>query len=480
MRVQSRSADAVLPLTDRDAMPARDSARPRPARLPQVDVMRLLICASVVATHVVSNANPLESGPANAVVNVLHYTRQAFFFISALVLVHVHWSDVRADGRVVNAPGSLRRRVSVLGVPYLVWSTFYAVLGLITAYSWGAFKQLPWTWFVGLLQGTDGYHMYFLLVSVEFALIFPFFLKLLYATRGHHAQLLIVSGLVELATMALFHYVYQPDGWWRAFAGESSLTAYQFWVILGGVAAVHLDRFHGWAMRHQLMVGSALAGVCLAATGIFLVEVRTGELPEFAGRSLQPITVPLSLAAIGAFYQFSVWLARQRWAGRFVLSGTYLSFGIYLSHPAILTGLLYLQKRLPPAVARHAVSVTTAIFLLDFFLAVGAAALFSRTPWSKALIGRPRRSRARRRAAEPAGAPAAGTDRAPADRAPADRAPVDRAPADRAPAGTEPAGTDQAGAGPTGSGPEESGPAGADPLRPAASETAAESVAASG
>jgi surface polysaccharide O-acyltransferase-like enzyme len=369
--------------------------------------MRLLICASVVATHVVSNANPLESGPANAVVNVLHYTRQAFFFISALVLVHVHWSDVRADGRVASAPGSLRRRVSVLGVPYLVWSTFYAVLGLVTAYSWGAFKHLPWTWYVGLLQGTDGYHMYFLLVSVEFAVVFPLFLRLLHATRRHHGWLLVVSGSLELATMALFHYVYQPEGWWRAIAGESSLTAYQFWVILGGVAAVHLDKFHAWAMRRKLVVGFALAGVCLAATGIFLADVAGGELPEFAGRSLQPITVPLSLAAIGAFYQLSVWLARQRWAGRIVVSGTYLSFGIYLSHPAILTGLLYVQKMLPHSVARHAVSVTFAIFVLDFVAAVAVAALFSRTPWSKALIGRARRAPARRRAGEPTGAPAA-------------------------------------------------------------------------
>src|SRR5262249_29294203 len=160
---------------------------PRAARLPQIDVMRLLICASVVVTHVVGNANPWESVPANGVVNLLHYTRQAFFFISALVLVH-------ASRR---GPGQLRRRVSVLGVPYRVWSTVYAGLGLITAYSWWAAKRLPWTWFVGLLQGTDGYHMYFLLVSVEFAVVFPLFLRLLEATRGHHGRLLVISGVLE-------------------------------------------------------------------------------------------------------------------------------------------------------------------------------------------------------------------------------------------------------------------------------------------
>src|SRR3954463_4297496 len=105
----------------------------RPARLLQIDVMRLLICASVVATHVVGNANPLTSVAPNAVTNLLHYTRQAFFFISALVLVHAY-----RDGR-----SSMRRRVSVLGVPYLVWSTIYAVIGLAVAWSWWSARRLP-------------------------------------------------------------------------------------------------------------------------------------------------------------------------------------------------------------------------------------------------------------------------------------------------------------------------------------------------
>jgi peptidoglycan/LPS O-acetylase OafA/YrhL len=400
-------------LTDQpaDAPSIDPTPTARPVRLAQIDVMRLLICASVVATHVVGNANPITSVTPNAVVNLLHYTRQAFFFISALVLVHAY-----RDG-----PGNMRRRVSVLGVPYLVWSTIYAVLGLVVAYSWWATGRLPWTWLVGLLQGTDGYHMYFLLVSVEFAVVFPVFLKLLRATRGHHALLLAGSGLLELGLMALYHYVYLPDGWWRAVAGESSLTAYQFWVIAGGVTAMHFDRFHGWVTRHRLLVWGSLVLVCAAATAIFFADVAHGETPEYASRSLQPVTVPLSLAAIGAFYLMSVRIAgiRQPLARRVIDFGTYLSFGIYLSHPALLTGLLYLQRTLPAPVTRHAVLVTVGLCVIDFALAVLAAALLSRTRWSKALVGRPRRragSRGgairRRQAAE--AAPAAGAAPEPA------------------------------------------------------------------
>jgi peptidoglycan/LPS O-acetylase OafA/YrhL len=382
----------------RDAPPAppAEAAPSRPRRLLQIDVMRLLICVSVVATHVVANANPLQSVASNATVNGLHYTRQAFFFISALVLVH---SARGGPGRA----GHMRRRVSVLGVPYLVWSTFYAVLGLITAYSLWATKRLPWTWFVGLLQGTDGYHMYFLLVSVEFAVIFPLFMWLLNTTRGHHAALLVVSGTIEVATMAVFHYWYQPDGWWRALAGESSLSAYQFWVVLGGVAAAHLEQMHRWLVAHRLLVGVGSGVVLLAATGWYFAAVGAGEDPEFAGRSLQPVTVPLALAAIGAIYLGSVWIAnwveraptdnRRDWPRRTLVTGTYLSFGIFLTHPAILTGLLVLQRRLPGGQAWHPVLTTTLIGLLDLVLSIVVALALSRTPWSKALIGRPPRRR---------------------------------------------------------------------------------------
>ena len=391
----------------------------RPARLLQIDVMRLLICASVVATHVVGNANPINSVAPNAVTNLLHYTRQAFFFISALVLVHAY-----REGR----PGQLRRRVSVLGVPYVVWSTIYAVIGLAVAWSWWAAERLPWTWFAGLLQGTDGYHMYFLLVSVEFAVVFPLFVKLLRATRGHHGLLLVVSGAVELGLMALYHYVYLPDGWWRAVAGESSLTAYQFWVVAGGVAALHLDRFDRWVTGHRRLVWGLLGLICAGATAVFLADVARGEPAEYASRSLQPVTVPLSLAAIGAFYLLSVRLAaiRQPTARRLIVAGTYLSFGIYLSHPALLTGLLYLQKALPGSVTRHAAAVTVVLCVVDFALAVAIAELLSRTRWSKALVGRPRKAAAPRADASP-NSPAAAPLPAPATAGPiAERVAVER------------------------------------------------------
>lgn len=391
--------------TPAGAAPAAPAGRVRARRLPQIDVMRLIVCFFVVATHVVSNANPMESVASNAVVNVMHFTRQGFFFISALVLVHTSWARVGPDGRLAEESGQMRKRVSVLGVPYLLWSAFYVVLGLVTAYSVWALKRVWWTYLAGLVQGTDGYHMYFLLVSVEFAVIFPLFVRLLHATRGHHGKLLVVSGLIEVVLMGVYHYVGQPENWWRPLAGEASLTAYQFWVVLGGVAALHFDQMHDWLTRHRRLVVNSLLLISAFGTALYFWELSIGEQPEFAGRSLQPMTVPLSLATIGALYLLSVRIAAMTaaWAQRALVVGTYLSFGIYLSHPAILTGLLLLQKRLPGGMAYHPVVVTSVILVLDFTLALAVSHVVSRTRFAKALIGRPtRRAMPARQAPVPA------------------------------------------------------------------------------
>jgi len=58
--------------------------------------------------------------------------------------------------------------------------------------------------------------------------------------------------------------------------GESSLTAYQFWVVAGGVAALHFEQFHAWLSRHRALVGFALLGICLRHP-VFFGDVARGR-----------------------------------------------------------------------------------------------------------------------------------------------------------------------------------------------------------
>src|SRR6476660_4979432 len=315
------------------------SDAPTPAagrHLDQIDAVRTLSCLSVIAVHVVANTNPIQDVGANATSVVLHYSREVFFFVSALVLVHAVRRRLTPQGTLPDPTAFRRRRLTLIGTPYLFWSVAYLALWALVQQPGSVRPQeAPWALAHALYSGTGGFHLYFLLVSIQFGLAFPALLWLLRRTRGHHVALLAASAAIQVATLAVYHHVWLPDGLWRPLIGEASLPAYQLWLVAGGVTALHLGRFHSWVTGNRtLVVGLALVTVA-GAEAVYLTAVAAGTQPEFAGRTLQPATVPWAAAAVALLYLVAVGLTGRRlaWARPVFRGGARLSFGMYLVHP---------------------------------------------------------------------------------------------------------------------------------------------------
>ena len=253
------------------------------AHLAHVDAMRVLTCVSVLVVHVVANTNPFDSVSANAVAMVLHYSREVFFVVSALVLVYAYRPRLRPDGSMADAGRIRRRRLESVALPYLVWGSCYAVVGLVAfmppVQSLG---EVPLILVKAVVNGTAWYHLYFLVVSIQFGLVLPWFLRMLHATRGRHGRLLAVSAVVQVATWTVYHHGLLPGGWMRPLTGEASLLAYQFWLVAGGVVAFNIDRFHRWVVTHpRTVLASVLVGA-VAAEAVFALQVALGMFPERA------------------------------------------------------------------------------------------------------------------------------------------------------------------------------------------------------
>ncbi|HKA02839.1 MAG TPA: acyltransferase, partial [Acidimicrobiales bacterium] len=234
------------------------------------------------------------------------------------------------------------------------------------------------------------YHLYFLLVTLQLYLVFPWLVRFVRATAGRAWLVLGVVGAVDVAWLALLQYHSVPAGWAGGLWERSYelLPTYAVYVLVGCYAAVHLETVNDVIARHRrrLVLAGLAAGA--VAEAVYLVQARR-DPPRVAGAVLQPAVL---LASLGALLVLAVvcdwWAAGCQPGRRAVARASDVSFGVYLAHPLVLSLLLMSGLGLDG----QGVPAAAATVLALAGTAVGAA-LFSvvarRTPLSLPLTGRP-------------------------------------------------------------------------------------------
>jgi poly(3-hydroxybutyrate) depolymerase/peptidoglycan/LPS O-acetylase OafA/YrhL len=305
-----------------------------------IDLMRILTVAGVVAVHLVSFTNRMDSWVAGAITLLLHTSREVFFFLTALVLAYRY-----RGRRPWSVPRFWARRYWLIAVPYATWTAIY----------WLADGNAPLP--VGaalagighaLFTGDARYHLYFLLVTMQLYLAFPALLRLIEATRGRHLRLFAAALGIQFGFTAAVHFDVAPGllGAW-IHAPDAVLPSYTAYVVAGMLAAHHLEELEGWVRRHRLGVAAvALAATALALTS-YVADLHMRLLPPLkAAEVFQPALVTESLAVtLGLFalgVAWSDWRRRPPGLERMVRDGADASFGIYLLHPLVLQGVLAL------------------------------------------------------------------------------------------------------------------------------------------
>ncbi|MGH3809165.1 MAG: acyltransferase [Pseudonocardiaceae bacterium] len=306
-----------------------------------VDLVRVLTFACVIAVHTVPTVTAPDSVPAGAAAMLLHFTREAFFALTAFVLVYRY-----RDGLHVRP--FWRRRFLLIGAPYVIWSMIYTGQALIIAPlpPTGAFSGALTQFGINLLTGTACYHLYFLVVTMQFYLLFPLLLRLLRGSSGRwggHWWLLAISVTLQVGINAGLHGAH-PSGMAAELLNYdgSFVGSYQFYLVLGGVAALHADRVQAWVREHPAIVLVALLLTGIAAEEWYLRSVFGGSSAVFASDVFQPVMVPWCVAVITALFALGVAWAARRGAGpgsRIVEIGSDRSFGVFLVHPMVLWAL---------------------------------------------------------------------------------------------------------------------------------------------
>jgi peptidoglycan/LPS O-acetylase OafA/YrhL len=252
-----------------------------------------------------------------------------------------------------------------------------------------------------LVLGTAWYHLYFLLVSMQIYLVFPVILWLVRRTAGHHGLLLTVSGAVQFGVLGYLAYGAPKSGWFEhvTYNADALLPSYQFYVLVGAVAAFHLDRTIEFVRSHRAAILSVAVIVGLATEIFYLVAVDRGKRPIDAAMVLQPAMVPWSLAAVAVLLAVGTIWSENRQPGGRLDRGLNLasdrSFCVFLVHPLVLWLLLQVQARWWHVPYGPALSAGCYLLVLAGSLAFAEAA--RHTYFSLALTGRRRLQSVKRR-----------------------------------------------------------------------------------
>jgi len=312
----------------------------------EIDLMRAFIMLGVLSVHTVTlyMARLQDMTPSfltvGAVHTSMHFTRESFMFITGLVLFVTYYH------RVFNPLTFWWKRLTLIAVPYIVWNILYILFeGTYNTSFDGSLMSLLHQLEYSLKTGNQ-FYLYYVLVSIQLYIIFPFLLFGLRKFERWHLQIFIVSFLIQLLLMYLDKFPPTTGADWPYILSkiyqyrDRFVLTYQFWFIAGGIVACNYGRIQSFMERHARALRLALlVGAVIVWAHYFFDRLVLNESDGVAEIVLQPIMIPYSLVVTANLWYAGIQWARRRtlpsWQrfSRFVGIASSASFGIYLLQP---------------------------------------------------------------------------------------------------------------------------------------------------
>jgi peptidoglycan/LPS O-acetylase OafA/YrhL len=363
-------------------------------RLDHIDAMRPVKQAAVISTHTLIFFAPLAtSTTVVGLIMLTRFSREAFFFVSACMLTFSY-----RDIETLKLNHYWKRRFVSVGVPFLAWTAiyyFYTTAVPIKGFPFYSFDHsiaftVAGVHYLAHILLTGYYHLYDLVVLMEFYLLFPLLLRLIRRHSERHVYLVVAAVLWQLAFGILVDS--HPFGIRLSEILQTRFVyAYVFYLIGGMIVALHFDEVHRWICAHAKWI-FAVTVLSAAGAEILLYWGRFHSLPTYLETGTQvfsPTILPFNVGAILCVYLLGVYLVAPQRSLRLraaVQSGSDNSYGVYLSQLLWIPFLLRVRNHFCPHLPWE-ISVPLALVLV-YTAGLVFTSLAARTPLSKALTGR--------------------------------------------------------------------------------------------
>lgn len=320
--------------------------------LREIDILRVFGLITIVTIHsisffvLLSGVNTLGHTLQELAVNLLRYGRYVFMFVTGMVLFYSYRE------RKINVRSFYKRRLQNLVIPYAIWTAVYLFIsrssGLV---EWSGAAGFIAMWFANLLNGNAFYHLYYIVVTIQFYLLLPVLLPVFKPERPRRwAAVILVSGFL---LYVLYHHVFELRGHsllglvdgtpWAGITGwvmqynNRLLFSYLSFYLLGGLAGIYLEQFRDWVVRRQYLIGLGVLLSTGALIGEYLYFYRhLGQDWLLTISVFKPSIYIYSLLVIAAVFRLSLSMARRGTLQGLINILSANSLGIYLLHPAVL------------------------------------------------------------------------------------------------------------------------------------------------
>ncbi|WP_084473992.1 acyltransferase [Deinococcus pimensis] len=315
----------VLP--DRPARTSNAQVREDVTRLAAVDVTRGVLTVAVVAHHVSGIVLPLAPpGPPHVLLAALNrsllFVVPAFLFVTALVLT-------RSALRSFDARRYYGTRVRTALLPYLLWTVLYVLFRVATGQDAPDVLLDPARWLTWLRYGKGYFHLYFLLIALQFYLVLPLLLPLFRRTWPLWLVVTVAFG----TQLGVYWLNRSTDLVHFRFPGTMALW-YIPAITLGMYVGANYARFDELWRRHRRPVFAFAALGWAVYLPLAYTVLTGGRVNTFVYSAAHWVyTTVFALVLFGVAHSAArgpAWLSRP-----LARLGTF-SLQIYLLHPAVL------------------------------------------------------------------------------------------------------------------------------------------------
>ncbi len=337
-------------------------------RLTELDFVRAIAAISVVVIHV--TASPIAFGRRGSLPVLFYiganqmarFSIAAFVFITGVVLFYNYPAD-----RPIRYGEFIRRRLTYIFVPYLLWSIGYTAAKVIITR--GSYRPTLAMFAKDLALGNTFYHLYFIILIFQAYLLFPLILRSVRACRGREWPLMIAAFIAYALLMQHSQYGhFQPQSPLMKFIWQyrdRNLLWWSFYLILGGVVADHWQSVMTWLQRHPLVVSASFiasyAWITWDAFSHFAIpnyDAATAMTP------LRPVALVYTICTLAFLLIVPDLLARASGMVSATISLGQVSFAVYLAHPFVLTvGEILLRRLNLPQLPYVAINLLAGVLL---------------------------------------------------------------------------------------------------------------------